>query len=108
MYKDDAATPDSFNIFAGGYPVLAGGNANADQNIWWALFSSASSAFYVNSVLQASGNAGTNAIGTLAIGAENTGLKGWDGTIQEIIIYPSDLTAQRELIEGNIAWSYSQ
>ena len=29
------------------------------------------------------------------------------GMMQELIIYPSDLTAQRELIEGNIAWSYS-
>lgn len=29
------------------------------------------------------------------------------GTMQEIIIYPSDLTAQRELVEGLIAWGYS-
>jgi hypothetical protein len=27
--------------------------------------------------------------------------------LQEILVYPSDLTAQRELIEGNIVWSYS-
>lgn len=31
----------------------------------------------------------------------------WLGVIQEIVIYPSDQTANRELIEGNIAWSYS-
>jgi len=31
----------------------------------------------------------------------------WDGNIQELIIYPSDLTAQRELVEGLIAWGYS-
>jgi len=29
------------------------------------------------------------------------------GNVLELIIYPDDLTAQRELIEGNIAWSYS-
>jgi len=29
------------------------------------------------------------------------------GLYQEIIFYPSDQTANRELIEGNIAWSYS-
>jgi hypothetical protein len=29
------------------------------------------------------------------------------GTVSEVIVYPSDITAQRELIEGNIAWSYS-
>jgi hypothetical protein len=32
----------------------------------------------------------------------------YEGTMQEAIVYPSDLTSQRELIEGNIAWSYSQ
>jgi hypothetical protein len=29
------------------------------------------------------------------------------GNVLELIIYPSDQTANRELIEGNIAWSYS-
>jgi len=31
----------------------------------------------------------------------------FNGTVQELIFYPSDQTANRELIEGNIAWSYS-
>ena len=31
----------------------------------------------------------------------------FSGTMQELIFFPSDLSAQRELIEGNIAWSYS-
>jgi len=31
----------------------------------------------------------------------------WSGTAQEIILYTQDIAAQRELIEGNIAWSYS-
>jgi len=29
------------------------------------------------------------------------------GTVSELIVYPSDQTSQREVIEGNIAWSYS-
>jgi hypothetical protein len=29
------------------------------------------------------------------------------GTVSELLIYPSDLTAQRELVEGIIAWGYS-
>jgi hypothetical protein len=29
------------------------------------------------------------------------------GQVSELLMYSSDLTAQRELIEGNIAWSYS-
>jgi len=41
------------------------------------------------------------------IGKAAAGTDAMLGTIQEIIVYPSDLTSQRELIEGNIAWSYS-
>ena len=41
------------------------------------------------------------------IGGRLTPAAYFDGTISELIIYPSDQTAQRELIEGNIAWSYS-
>jgi len=29
------------------------------------------------------------------------------GTMQELLVYPVELSAQRERIEGNIAWSYS-
>ena len=29
------------------------------------------------------------------------------GQVSELLMYSSDLTAQRELIEGNIAWSYT-
>jgi len=31
----------------------------------------------------------------------------FSGTIQELIVYPSDQTANRELLEGNIAWGWS-
>jgi len=30
-----------------------------------------------------------------------------NGFVKEIIVYPTDISSQRELIEGNIAWSYS-
>ena len=29
-----------------------------------------------------------------------------DGTISELIIYPRDMTAERQLVEGNMAWYY--
>jgi hypothetical protein len=31
----------------------------------------------------------------------------FEGYFQEVILYESDVSSQRELIEGNIAWSYS-
>ena len=44
----------------------------------------------------------------VAIGARpDSANKIWDSKIQEIVVYPSDLTAQRELAEGLIAWGYS-
>ena len=43
----------------------------------------------------------------LNIFARGDGANNAAGYAQELVIYPSDLTAQRELIEGNIAWGYS-
>jgi len=49
----------------------------------------------------------TGVVGLSHIGYRTNG--GWslNGYIQEIVLYTSDQTANRELIEGNIAWSYS-
>lgn len=56
----------------------------------------------------ASGNpSGMTVTSGLAIGSLNGVSQFLDGTVSEVIVYPSDLTAQRERIEGNIAWSYS-
>lgn len=57
-------------------------------------------------------NTGTSAQLTIAVatGAGGTARGTFGdltGTIQELVIWPSDLTPQRETIEGNIAWSYS-
>jgi hypothetical protein len=45
-------------------------------------------------------------VGALHIGKVAVGGYYIDGTISEIIIYPSDMTAQRQTIEGNLAWYY--
>jgi hypothetical protein len=71
------------------------------------VFNGASSSAYRDGVQVSSGNAGANALNGLRIGAFTPSSANLNGTISELIIYPSDLTAQRELIEGNIAWSYS-
>jgi len=52
---------------------------------------------------------GATTLNTATIGAVRRTTVGsfFNGTIQEIIVYPSDLTEQRELVEGIIAWGYS-
>ena len=67
---------------------------------------------YENSVLVDIGNAKTaapttnNATEDLHIGETGGGAGFLDGTISELIIYPSDMTAQRQRIEGDMAWYY--
>jgi len=53
------------------------------------------------------GNAGAFSLGGLFIGRDVDASDHLSGTLQEFVIYQADLTSQRELIEGNIAWSYS-
>jgi hypothetical protein len=50
---------------------------------------------------------GMNIISGLSVGSYNGTSQFLDGTVSEVIVYSSDLSSQRELIEGNIAWSYS-
>ena len=66
---------------------------------------------YVDGLPSPSSSTSTSPAGTgslLNIFARGDGVANAEGLAQELVIYPSDLTAQRELIEGNIAWSYSQ
>jgi hypothetical protein len=47
-------------------------------------------------------------LNTFSIGCLTRSTKSsfWDGTISEIVVYPSDQSANRQRIEGNIAWYY--
>ena len=80
------------------------GDTNAE--ILFAVFDGLSSAIYKNGALIASGDAGTKGVTTLVIGADNDQSDFLEGTISELIIYPSDQSANRERIEGDIAWYY--
>lgn len=71
------------------------------------VFNGSGSSVYRDGVQIISGNAGTNSLNGLRIGAFTPTGANLNGTISELIIYPTDQTANRELIEGNIAWSYS-
>ena len=83
------------------------------SSMFSALFDTSSSYMRLNGAGIASGTIGSYALDGITIGnirGTPTPISGgysWIGTIQELIVYPSDQTANRELIEGNIAWSYS-
>ena len=67
---------------------------------------------YLDAVARASTTANYtgsfNAGAPFLIGGYGTaGVDQWQGTMQEVILYPSDFSSQRELIEGNIAFGWS-
>ena len=45
--------------------------------------------------------------GNLFVGQSGAGTAYLNGSMQELIIYPSDITAQRALVEGLVAWGWS-
>ena len=97
----DAASPYPYVTFA----------KKTGQDLIVAIAAPPSSSIYSSSVLggtSAAISGFTNAAHLVAIGARpETGESNWDSKMQEIVVYPSDQSANRELIEGNIAWSYS-
>jgi len=105
------STDTVYRLFAG--TSLPYGSIKTGQVLHSLLYSGVGSLAYLDGALSASGDIGTTAFDGLTIG----NLRGvpstianayeWVGTIQELILYPSDLTAQREVVEGLIAWGYS-
>ena len=91
-----------------GYIVAS--SATASQ-VMYTLISADSSdrsslSLYRNGALLAVSSASLpNTLPLNSIGKRSTEFQ--TGTAQEFVIYRSDLTAQRELIEGNIAWGWS-
>jgi len=93
--------------YASGGSSVSGTAANTAQELCSVIFNGSSSVFFVNGALDASGTLGAGAIGQLVIGADSDRSDYLEGTMQELILYPSDLSSQRELVEGLIAWGYS-
>jgi hypothetical protein len=83
------------------------GAVDLEQNLHFATNDGTTSSARINGAVTYSGTDAAPSSGVYELGGDADGDYGWSGTISELIVYPSDLTAQRELIEGNIAWSYS-
>lgn len=81
--------------------------ANNIDYILTCVHNSSSSAIYVDSILKKTGDAGTNGMDTLRIGANITGSQNLNGTCQELIIYDSDQSDYRQGIETNTALYYN-
>jgi len=84
---------------------------NTDLNLFFDQCVSTISLFQ-NGVLQgtvakAAGPITIDNVALMATESQGGNFQGGNGYLLEAILYPSDLTSQRELIEGNIAWSYS-
>ena len=129
FFFDDRSTfsfSNKLNVFAGkgvsGQPVVNSTNNDtflpAVQTLLALLFdvSNASAGERVKAFVQGAfvdeGNASTATPSTAAathdlqIGANGNSAGHMLGTISELIIYPSDQTANRERIEGDLAWYY--
>jgi len=77
------------------------------QHIHFATNDGATSSARVDGSMESTGSDTAPSGGAYQVGGNGPGGYSWSGTLQEVIVWPSDLTAQRELIEGNIAWGYS-
>jgi hypothetical protein len=72
---------------------LIDGASDTNWNIWTLLANGASSQFWHNGISKASGNAGTQSLTGLVVGANTNGSGGyWIGDIGQILVYPGDLS----------------
>ena len=96
-----------FAYFAGN--VRNTGEAgDADQHLFSAFYSGSSSILRVDGTQKDTGNAGSNAMNGIVIGANHDTLNNfWDGDIQEVIIFNSSQTSNFTPLEGNINSYYS-
>jgi hypothetical protein len=91
-----------YGMFAGSVLAESVGTLNTNQNSYFSLFNGASSNLYVNNSLKLNGNAGSQTLGSINIGAFRGNLALWSGSIQEVTIYNSNQTNNREPIEYGI------
>ena len=91
-------------VLNGAYPVAQIGN----HNLLTAVFNLTNSESYLNSQFKITGDAGSNDITGVMIGARyNKAFNTLNGTIQELIVYPTNQSSNRTGIENNINDFYS-
>jgi len=99
--QEPQAGADRWAIVAG--VTLGAGASNGNWNIWSILFNGAASQFWINTVSQASGNAGVQNPDGITIGANDSTTVFWDGDITSIIVCdPSLSDAQRVAMQNSM------
>jgi len=95
-------------LYAGSF-VNTGASVSADfgnQTVITSVFNGASSAIYRDGASYATGDAGAGDLDGIIIGANYTFTSFNNGRVQEIIVYDSDQTANRTILETNINAHY--
>ena len=118
IFDGDVATARNMlflhNTSGGRFGYFAGNVRNTgeagdeNQHLFTAFYSGSSSIFRIDGTQKDTGNAGTNTMNGIVIGANHdTATNFWDGDIQEIIIFNSSQTTNIPAIEANINNQYS-
>lgn len=92
----------TFRINSASYVI--DGATNANDNIHVGLFNGASSEYWINGISKVSGDAGTNTLDGLTLGAARVFTSNADCEICEVIIYNADISdVSRDKITGYLA-----
>jgi len=94
-----------FSLFAG--VILEGASHDNDRHLWFNLHNTTNSSMAQDGVITATGNDGSNSLTGFQIGSQQNGNNALNGNIQELILYPSDQSANRTGIETNINTEYT-
>ena len=96
-----------FGYFAGNVRNT-GEDGDADQHLFTTFYSAGSSILRIDGTQKDTGNAGSNTMNGIVIGANHdTANNFWDGDIQEVIVFNSSQTSNFTPLEGNINSYYS-
>ncbi len=102
MIQLNTAGNGQFAAYAGTV-AATGEDADADQHLFESRFNGAASRFIIDGVVKSTSTQGSQDMQGINIGANHDSATNfWDGDIQEIIIYNSDLFDDRADLENDI------
>jgi hypothetical protein len=102
MIQLNTAGNGQFASYAGSVQAT-GEDADADQHLFESRFNGVASRFIIDGVIKNTNDQGAQSMQGINIGANHDSISNfWDGDIQEIIIYNSDLFDDRADLENDI------
>lgn len=109
---DGGTQSQTMNTGSNQWTTEAGSNLrntgiDTDQHLLMSLYNGASSEQWLDGTNTITGNAGSDSINGVTLGASYTGLLPMNGKIQEYLLYPSNQSSNRTGIETNINDFYS-